>query len=289
MTRAHISQRFAQRALSPAAWLVCFTLPAAAGNIDACHNNKAAPNAVVAACTHVIKSGGARQRIAALCQRGIAYHEIGKLDLALRDYNHCLRSQPRNAGVYMNRALIWNDKDNYKRALADINTSIRLNANDATAYLNRGNIYLSHGKLDETLADENKAIRLDPNLAKAYINRGLVWGRRKEWKRALTEFATAAQKQPKNAYAHLGLGEAFLSLKKYDDARREYKTTLQLDPGMTDARDGLARVQAAEFADGLKDAEKQLQQQIDDLDKQSKALDKKIKEREGGDKAKQPQ
>jgi tetratricopeptide (TPR) repeat protein len=93
----------------------------------------------------------------------MAYHETGRLDLAIRDLNAALTIEPGNADLYYNRGMINDNAGNSARAVADFSKAIELAPEEAAAYANRGLAFWRDGQLEEALRDFLIAIKLDPD------------------------------------------------------------------------------------------------------------------------------
>ena len=101
-------------------------------NLDTCSDDSAVPWERIQSCTEIISSGAVAKG-EALRNRGSAYVDAEKFDLAI----------------------------------ADETAAISLNPRDAIAYNLRAWTYLEAGKAGEALADAHKGLLLDPRSADA--------------------------------------------------------------------------------------------------------------------------
>ena len=104
--------------------------------------------------------------------RGVAYKNLGKYQLAIDDYSRAIRINPDNASAYYNRGFAYMNLGKYQLAIDDYSRAIRINPDKAIAYNNRGVAYKKLGKYQLAIDDYNRAIRINPDYAKAYYNRG---------------------------------------------------------------------------------------------------------------------
>ena len=63
--------------------------------------------------------------------RGIAYDNLGRHQLAIKDYSQAVRLKPDYAEAFHNRGTLYNTTGQYQLAIADFNESIRINPGEA--------------------------------------------------------------------------------------------------------------------------------------------------------------
>lgn len=95
-----------------------------------------------------------------LQQQGVAYHELGQDQQAIKDYNEAIRQEPDNASAYSNRGVAYHKLGQYQQAIEDYNEAIRREPDDALAYYNRGITYLRQGNNKLGCSDAQKACAL---------------------------------------------------------------------------------------------------------------------------------
>ena len=106
---------------------------------------------------------------------GLAYHEKGEYNLAIRNYNKAIELNPEFTEAYNNRGITFDEMAEYYRAIRNYNKAIELNPEFAEAYNNRGITYHEMGEYDLAIKDYNKAIELSPENAESYYNRGIAY------------------------------------------------------------------------------------------------------------------
>src|SRR5262249_6159170 len=123
------------------------------------------------ASTAPAQTQGSREKSAAsYFARGSEWHERGKFDRAIADYDIAITFDPRFARAYSARARAHLAEGAVEAALGDFNRAIELDPRQAAAYNDRGYIFSEIGEQEAALADFNRALELDPRFARAYYN-----------------------------------------------------------------------------------------------------------------------
>lgn len=100
--------------------------------------------------------------------RADCYEKLGKLQLALDDYNRALNTQssdmkPRNRSIQHNaRGLCLIKMGKQDQALADFSKAIELYPQYHHPYLHRARLYKKMGEKDKAIADIQQFIKLKP-------------------------------------------------------------------------------------------------------------------------------
>jgi len=179
--RCAFAQLYIRRAVPAAALLLAATaLPGQAETLGdwKCTGNAGIPwDEQVVGCTNALKSGrfSGPGTVAALFDRGLAYHHKGDYGSAVADFTQAIALDPKFVLGYDARGDAYDAKGDRDRALADYNQAIALDPKYLLAYNSRGNIYEHKGDLDHAIADYNQAIALDPKFPFAYGGRGDVY------------------------------------------------------------------------------------------------------------------
>ena len=157
----------------------------------------------IRACTQLIQKNP--RNAVNYYNRAVSYRELGKVDLALADYNRAIEINPRYYEALNNRGNIYMSRRDNERALQDFTRSTEINPRYAIAHNNRGEALENMKRLEEALAAYSRAIDLNPNYARAYANRGDIWrkmGRRDD---AIADYRYALRLDGRNALALAGL------------------------------------------------------------------------------------
>jgi tetratricopeptide (TPR) repeat protein len=117
-------------------------------------------------------------------------------DEALRNYDHCIRLQPKMHFAYYNRSNIYRLRQNFSAALADLDTAIRIDVQYACAYYFRSITRFRVGDTESALSDVETMLRLDPSLASGYAWRGYLLQLRGDTDKAAADYAEALRLEP---------------------------------------------------------------------------------------------
>ena len=95
---------------------------------------------------------------------------------ALNAYNKAIDLNPNDASAYNNRGLAYDNLNKDDLAIADYNKAIELNPKDADAYYNRGNAYGRLGNSTYANQDLKIAAKLGNIFAqKSLKEKGITW------------------------------------------------------------------------------------------------------------------
>jgi tetratricopeptide (TPR) repeat protein len=133
---------------------------------------------------------------------GIAYWNLGKVDLAISEYK----------------------------------TSLEHNPDFAPSRNNLANIYAHLGKIDLAIEEYKKAILSDPSYEKTYYNFAALYHRRGNLDQAIEYYSKAIQVNPRYELAHLYLGKAYSAKGLSEKAKVEWRKVLELNPDNQEAK-----------------------------------------------------
>lgn len=108
--------------------------------------------------------------------RGVSYRHLKQYDLAIADFDHAIRLDPRYVHAYISRGVVYTILRRFDRAIADYDQAILLDPEFAIAYRNRGDVYDALGQYERASEDYDKAIRFDPEYAKHTMMRRWIRG-----------------------------------------------------------------------------------------------------------------
>jgi tetratricopeptide (TPR) repeat protein len=108
--------------------------------------------------------------------RGLAYDNLDKNDLAIADYSKALELNPEYRDAFNNLGKTFSRLGDYKRAILYYDRAIELNRKDADAYYNRGNAYSKLGNSTYANEDWKVAAKLGNIFAqKSLKEKGITW------------------------------------------------------------------------------------------------------------------
>ncbi len=171
--------------------------------------------------------------------------QLGRFDEARQHYETAIRLNPEIAFVHGGLCSALQMLRHLDDARRECETAVRLQPNLAGAQYDLANILLQHGRVQEAVARYVEALRLDPEFSEAHFNLATALhtlGRSAEARYHAMQATSAA---PSEAAAHSIRGSALEGQGRLRDARAEYARALQLEPGLTAARQGILRIEAA--------------------------------------------
>ena len=126
--------------------------------------------------------------------RGLAFHKMGQLDKAMKDYNTAIALNSAYYRAYISRGALYYQAGMITIAIENLNQAIALNPRSGIAYNNRGFMYEKMDMFDQALEDFNKAIEFDPNgVVHSYIDRGNIYLKRGNKELAISDFSKACK------------------------------------------------------------------------------------------------
>ena len=181
----------------------------------------------------LLAATGARSEDITLCIQGLDAQRAGNYDVAIADYDRCLRGSNLSIGhqaiAYYNRGNAYGDIGEYNRAIADYDTALALQPGYVYALNNRGNAYVQKGEYERAMADFDAAIRLKPDFAEAFNNRcydQAILGRLSQaladCDRSLAMRANDAKTLDSRGYARLRAGDYAGAVADYSAAIKIY-------------------------------------------------------------------
>ena len=233
---------------------------------DAANCQSGTPDAAIASCSKLLKSGkyNAQGRASIHAFRAGAYLRKGLLDDALADASRAIQADPKYSSGYYARAGVYSQKGDLERALADLTRVIQLEPNNAWGYHGRGTILarqgdlagaipdfdraialdqrsavffndrghtlLRMGELDRSIADLNRAIDIDPRNAVASANRGLAYVYKGDPERAMADFIRAIDLNPTYAWGYHGRAAVYWHRGEFEKALADLNRAIELDP-----------------------------------------------------------
>ncbi len=151
-------------------------------------------------------------------RRATAYHAMGDIKSALRDYDTAIKGNPWNVVAFADRGLLLLRHHNqYNLAAADFDQALKLAPDNVKILILRGDTYAAQGKYAAALADLDRAVTLSPRDPEVYTHRASAYGRKGVTDAALKDYETALSIDPDNfdallsraaLYAEAGNGRA---------------------------------------------------------------------------------
>lgn len=163
---------------------------------------------------------------------GIAWHQLGDLNAAKKNYEHAIKVDRRFADAVNNLGTIYYAHKNYRAAISRYRKAIRMNPDIASFWSNLGTAYYSRGKFKEMTTAYERALGLDPLVFEHHGTTGAEMQDRTVADRARYHFELARM------YAHAGKNElAFRYLRKSLEEGFKGKDKLREMPEFAAIRD----------------------------------------------------
>ena len=102
---------------------------------------------------------------------GIAWHQLGDLNAAKKNYEKAMKLDKSYADAVNNDGTIYYAQKKYSAAISRYQKAIKLRPDSASFWSNLGTAYYSRNRYKEMIAAYQKAIELDPNV---FEHHGLV-------------------------------------------------------------------------------------------------------------------
>ena len=168
--------------------------------------------------------------------RGEAYRELGKYDLALHDYNRALAIYPAYAAARNNRAGLYMLKQQYNKAIADLTSAITAHSGDAAElYYNRGTCYLMQRRFRNAATNLKQAVSFQSNYPKAWLNLGSALLQMGQFDESRAAFRHALNSPVTAGMASLYIGISYFEQQQNLPAVKWIRQALQRDSTMVNA------------------------------------------------------
>ncbi len=136
--------------------------------------------------------------------RAVTYSIMGRLDLALLDYNRSFKADSNDEKTLVNRAYAYFSIGKNDSAITDYNRLIRINPAEPSYYFRRGNAELNKGDAQGSINDYLKSLRMQPeNNAECAYDLSIAYNRIGDYANALTYARQAKQNGYKVADSYM--------------------------------------------------------------------------------------
>jgi len=132
--------------------------------------------------------------------RAVTYSMMGKLDLALPDYDKAYAKDTTSEKILSNRSYAYLSLNQFDSALRDYNHLIRMNPSEPTYYLRRGSAELNKASvtgdgalLTKSLEDYNKCLSMQPKNGECMYDMSIGYKLMKDFNSALSYAIRARQ------------------------------------------------------------------------------------------------
>jgi tetratricopeptide (TPR) repeat protein len=174
-------------------------------------------------------------------------------------WTHTLACTSGNSIAHNNLGNVFHDQGRMDEAIAQYQRALEIKPDDDEVHYNLGNVFLQLGRMDEAIAHYQKALAINPNYAKAHNNLGTAFRQQGRLEEAITQFQKALEIKPDYAEVHNNLGVVFTQQERMEEAISHFQKALAIKPNYVEAQNNLAWVLAtcpqASLRNGIKAVE----------------------------------
>lgn len=142
---------------------------------------------------------------------------------ALKDLEHALHLNSTLFNARLMRAAINADRREWAEAENDMNEAILLRPDDPSLYINRAYLRYNADNYLGALSDYNYALQIDPRYKPALFNRALLRYEVKDLRNAAKDFSELLALEPLNFHALFNRGLVYLEAGQNADAIKDFK------------------------------------------------------------------
>lgn len=160
-----------------------------------------------------------------LLRADIAINSHKNYESAYEDISEAIKLQPLEAGLYVNRAFLRYNLDDYFGAMADYDYALQLDPLNVAAIFNRGLLRMEVRDNDNAIKDFTKVLELAPDDYRALYNRAYLYSEKHDVKHAMDDInrlVEAFSELPEALYMRSNLyrlsGNMALAEKDYNKA-----------------------------------------------------------------------
>ena len=131
-----------------------------------------------------------------LLRADIAINSARDFESAFNDMNEAIRLQPREPGLYINRAFMRYNLDDYNGAMEDYDYALKLDPLNVAAIFNRGLLRMEVRDNDNAIKDFTRALQLDPEDYRSLYNRAYLYSEKHDITSAMADVNRLLQAFP---------------------------------------------------------------------------------------------
>jgi serine/threonine protein kinase len=132
----------------------------------------------------------------AYAQSGLVLVRKKQYHQAINKFTQALQIDYFNTSYFANRAFCYTQIENYVQAISDYNDAIKRSPHDLQLHLNRAYVYLCLNQFDEALDDYSYVIESDVNNGEVYVHRAGLHYKLMNFKGAISDYTMAIEKNP---------------------------------------------------------------------------------------------
>lgn len=148
---------------------------------------------------------------------------------AISAIDSALRLHPRAAGLYINRAYMKYQLDDYFGAMSDYDHAITLEPYNKTALFNRGLLNSEVNANDRALEDFDRVINLDPNDLRARYCRSFIYANKHQYDDAIADISYVIRAYPDFPTGYFIRSDFYRQAGKLSSAQKDQSTAQRLN------------------------------------------------------------
>jgi tetratricopeptide (TPR) repeat protein/CBS domain-containing protein len=162
-------------------------------------------------------------------RRGVRQSRNGWKSRAIKDFTSAIRLEPKNSNAYLQRAMVYNQLNDYAAAIDDCDEGLKLAPTDAAFFNERGVAYYRQKKYDAAIKDFRKATQFDAEVALYHSNKADTHMELDQLDDAVASWSEAIRINPNSAtYVNLR-GITYFRMNKMKPAADDFSAALKLN------------------------------------------------------------
>ncbi len=178
---------------------------------------------------------------------GIAYHEKGRLTMAISEFKKALEIYPDYADAHNNLGNAYAKEGLFEKAISEYKKVLEINPDHVKAHNNLGIVYAQKGLFNKAQIQFDQALGINPGYADARYNLGILYYESSLFDQAIIEFKKALKIRPDYAQAYYNLGVAYVSKGRYDLAKKSWEKALVINPDYEAPKSELKKFEAVHY------------------------------------------
>ena len=147
---------------------------------------------------------------------------------AEQDLSQAIRLLPREAGLYVNRAFLRYNLDDFFGAMADYDYAIQLDPLNSAAIYNRALLRMETADNDRAIQDFTRVLELDPEDFRSLYNRAMLYVETRAYPKALADINKVIEGNPEMPEAMYMRSDIYRRQGKMALAEKDYYKALAL-------------------------------------------------------------
>lgn len=147
---------------------------------------------------------------------------------AENDISEAIKLEPKQSDLYVNRAFLRYNRDDYFGAMADYDYALQIDPINIPALFNRGVLRMESRDNDRAIKDFSQVLDLDPEDYRALYNRVILYTETRNYRAAMADIARLIDRFPELPEAYYMRSDINRRQGKMGAAEADYKRALAL-------------------------------------------------------------